>query len=82
MGVSYDAPFPDSAYKLVAVGDRLVIKLSPGKVTLPGSKQVFRVPAGTAMTWWLCDEPPPGDRRRLLARSCATASGWPGRSPG
>lgn len=35
MGVSYDAPSLDSAYKVVAVGDRPVLKLSPGKATLP-----------------------------------------------
>jgi nicotinate phosphoribosyltransferase len=45
MGVSADAPYLDSAYKLVAYGKRPVMKLSPGKITLPGAKQVFR--AGT-----------------------------------
>ncbi|MGN6576548.1 MAG: nicotinate phosphoribosyltransferase [Nocardioides sp.] len=40
MGVSWDAPSFDSAYKLVAVGDRPVMKLSAGKVTAPGAKQV------------------------------------------
>ncbi|MFU8875374.1 nicotinate phosphoribosyltransferase [Micromonospora sp. SL4-19] len=48
MGVSYDAPSLDSAYKLVSVGDRPVLKLSPGKATLPGPKQVFRDPAGAS----------------------------------
>lgn len=42
MGVSWDAPSLDSAYKLVAVGDRPVMKLSAGKVGPPGAKQVFR----------------------------------------
>ncbi|MGW0231509.1 nicotinate phosphoribosyltransferase [Actinopolymorpha singaporensis] len=42
MGVSADAPSLDSAYKLVAFGDRPVCKLSPGKATLPGAKQVWR----------------------------------------
>lgn len=42
MGVSADAPYLDSAYKLVAFGDRPVMKLSAGKVTLPGAKQVWR----------------------------------------
>jgi nicotinate phosphoribosyltransferase len=42
MGVSADAPYLDSAYKLVAYGDRRVMKLSPEKITLPGAKQVFR----------------------------------------
>ncbi|MFD2081612.1 nicotinate phosphoribosyltransferase [Actinopolymorpha cephalotaxi] len=42
MGVSADAPSLDSAYKLVAFGGRPVCKLSPGKATLPGAKQVWR----------------------------------------
>jgi len=42
MGVSADAPYLDTAYKLVAVADRPVCKLSPGKATLPGAKQVWR----------------------------------------
>jgi nicotinate phosphoribosyltransferase len=42
MGVSADAPYLDSAYKLVAYGNRRVMKLSPEKITLPGAKQVFR----------------------------------------
>ncbi|MEV4545766.1 nicotinate phosphoribosyltransferase [Micromonospora echinaurantiaca] len=67
MGVSYDAPSLDSAYKLVAVGDRPVLKLSPGKATLPGPKQVFRDPTGASGdVVGLCDEPPPGDREPLL----------------
>src|SRR5207249_2935011 len=42
MGVSADAPFLDSVYKLVSFGDRPVLKLSAGKSTAPGPKQVFR----------------------------------------
>lgn len=42
MGVSADSPSLDSAYKLVQYGDRPVMKLSPGKATWPGPKQVFR----------------------------------------
>jgi nicotinate phosphoribosyltransferase len=42
MGVSEDAPYVDSVYKLVQFGDRPVLKLSPGKITAPGPKQVFR----------------------------------------
>jgi nicotinate phosphoribosyltransferase len=42
MGVSADAPWLDIAYKLVEYGDRSVLKLSPGKVSWPGKKQVFR----------------------------------------
>ncbi len=42
MGVSADAPYLDSAYKLVQYGDRPALKLSAGKATLPGPKQVWR----------------------------------------
>ncbi len=42
VGTSADAPYLDSAYKLVQYGDRPVMKFSPGKLTLPGAKQVFR----------------------------------------
>jgi nicotinate phosphoribosyltransferase len=42
MGVSADAPWLDIAYKLVEYGGRSVLKLSPGKVSWPGKKQVFR----------------------------------------
>ena len=40
--VSADAPKFDSAYKLVAYGGKGLMKLSTGKATLPGPKQVFR----------------------------------------
>ena len=43
MGVSADAPFLDMAYKLVEIDGRPVLKLSEGKATLPGRKQVWRV---------------------------------------
>jgi len=42
MGVSGDAPWTDCAYKLVEYGGRPVLKLSTGKVSWPGRKQVFR----------------------------------------
>jgi len=42
LGVSADAPFMDIVYKLARLNDRDVRKLSPGKVTLAGKKQVFR----------------------------------------
>jgi nicotinate phosphoribosyltransferase len=42
MGVSADAPYFDMAYKLVKYADRPVMKLSPGKKTLVGEKQIFR----------------------------------------
>jgi nicotinate phosphoribosyltransferase len=43
LAVSADAPFLDAAYKLVAFDGRPVLKLSEGKATLPGAKQVFRL---------------------------------------
>jgi nicotinate phosphoribosyltransferase len=43
MGVSADAPFLDLVYKLVEIDGRPVLKLSPGKATLPGRKQVWRI---------------------------------------
>lgn len=46
MGVSADAPFFDMAYKLVELDGRPVLKLSAGKATLPGRKQVWRVQGG------------------------------------
>lgn len=42
MGVSADAPYLDVAYKLVEIDGRPVLKLSAGKATLPGRKQVWR----------------------------------------
>jgi nicotinate phosphoribosyltransferase len=42
MGVSADAPYFDCAYKLVKYGDRPVMKLSTGKVTLVDKKQIHR----------------------------------------
>ena len=42
VGVSADVPFLDIVYKLVKFGNRDIKKLSPGKVTLAGKKQVFR----------------------------------------
>lgn len=43
MGVSADAPWSDIAYKLVEYDGRPVLKLSTGKISLPGKKQVFRL---------------------------------------
>jgi nicotinate phosphoribosyltransferase len=45
-GVSADAPWSDMAYKLVCYDGRPVMKLSTGKVSLPGAKQVFRFHGG------------------------------------
>lgn len=42
MGTSADAPWSDMSYKLVEYAGRPVQKLSPGKISWPGKKQVFR----------------------------------------
>jgi len=59
MGVSADAPYIDSVYKLVETGGRPVLKLSAGKATAPGAKQVWRGAEGDVLA--LRDEPPPGE---------------------
>jgi len=66
MGVCADAPSLDSAYKLVAFGDRPVMKLSEGKATLPAAKQVYRGDRADGDLLALRDEPPPPDREPLL----------------
>jgi nicotinate phosphoribosyltransferase len=43
VGVSADAPYFDIVYKMVRYAGRDVRKYSPGKVTLAGRKQVFRL---------------------------------------
>jgi nicotinate phosphoribosyltransferase len=43
VGVSADAPWSDMAYKLVAYEGRPVMKLSAGKSSPPGPRQVFRL---------------------------------------
>ncbi len=67
MGVSADAPTLDSAYKLVAYGDRSVRKLSPGKATLPGRKQVWRrTPIDTDVLGLRDESGPPGAEPLLV----------------
>ena len=43
VGASADAPFTDFVYKLVEYEGRPMMKLSEGKASLPGPKQVFRM---------------------------------------
>jgi nicotinate phosphoribosyltransferase len=67
MGVSGDAPSLDSAYKLVAYDGRPVLKLSAGKMTMPGAKQVYRgVPKVDEDLVALRDEPPTSGSEPLL----------------
>jgi nicotinate phosphoribosyltransferase len=64
MGVSADAPYLDSAYKLVEYDGRPMLKLSAMKATSPGRKQVFRGPDGD--TIGLRNEPVPDGNEPLL----------------
>jgi nicotinate phosphoribosyltransferase len=66
MGVAADAPYLDTVYKLVQYGDRPVMKLSAGKATAPGPKQVFRGEHLDDDLIGLRDEEPPVGRERLL----------------
>lgn len=65
-GVSADAPTLDTAYKLVAYGDRAVMKLSQGKATLPGPKQVWRRTLIDDDVLAHRDDPPPPGHEPLL----------------
>ena len=49
VGVSADAPYCDMVYKMVCYDGRPVMKLSAGKSSLPGGKQVFRHYDGEGM---------------------------------
>jgi nicotinate phosphoribosyltransferase len=64
MGVSADAPYLDSAYKLVAYAGRPVMKLSAGKTSAPGAKQVYRGRDGDVLA--LRDEPALSGHHALL----------------
>ncbi|HTQ93533.1 MAG TPA: nicotinate phosphoribosyltransferase [Streptosporangiaceae bacterium] len=64
MGVSADAPYLDGAYKLVAYRGRPVMKLSQGKATWPGAKQVHRGRAGDQLS--LREESGPRGHEPLL----------------
>lgn len=70
MGVSADAPSLDSAYKLVAYAGRPVMKLSTGKITAPGAKQVHRGPGhdilGHDILALRAEPPPPGYQPLLV----------------
>jgi nicotinate phosphoribosyltransferase len=73
MNVSADAPYVDIAYKLVRYDGRDVLKLSPGKVTWPGEKQVYRVRDAAGRfegdRLVLSDEAPPGRPAEALLRT-------------
>jgi nicotinate phosphoribosyltransferase len=73
VGMSADAPVLDMAYKLVAYGGRPCLKLSEGKVTLAGAKQVWRRRGEHALFAEDCiaarDEPSPGSEWEPLLES-------------
>jgi nicotinate phosphoribosyltransferase len=64
LGVSADAPYVDTVYKLVEFGGRPVLKLSPAKATAPGRKQVWRGPKEDVLG--LRDEAAPGPNHEPL----------------
>ena len=69
-GTSADAPFTDFVYKLVEYDNQPVMKLSEGKATLPGPKQVFRQYDHRGKmnrdVIHHADDPPPAESRPLL----------------
>ena len=69
MGVSADAPYLDIAYKLVQYDGRPILKLSSGKKTWVGEKQVYRSfdQSGKMQEDWLSlINDPRGDAEPLL----------------
>lgn len=64
MGVSADAPFVDSVYKLTDIDGHPVLKLSTGKESAPGRKQAWRGPNADVLA--LRDEPAPAGAEPLL----------------
>ncbi|MDV6014232.1 nicotinate phosphoribosyltransferase [Haloechinothrix sp. LS1_15] len=67
IGVSWDAPSLDSAYKLVEYAGRPVMKVSAGKWTDPGCKQVYRGGTAEPDVLALRTEPAPAGTRALLS---------------
>ncbi|MEK9659205.1 MAG: nicotinate phosphoribosyltransferase [Chloroflexota bacterium] len=67
LGVAADAPWMDWAYKLVAHDGQPALKLSTGKATLPGPKQVYRRTGFGGDVIALAHEPAPAGTRALLA---------------
>jgi nicotinate phosphoribosyltransferase len=70
MGVSADRPFLELVYKLVCLDGRPIRKLSKGKVTLAGAKQVYRrrnEAGGFEGDWLACRDEALPDAEPLLA---------------
>jgi nicotinate phosphoribosyltransferase len=68
LSVSDSSPALDSAYELAQLGHRPTLKLSPGKATTPGAKQIWRRRLGHGPVDVLTarDEAPPADGEPLL----------------
>jgi nicotinate phosphoribosyltransferase len=81
MGVSADYPYLDTAYKLVLYRGRPVMKLSRGKVTEPGRKQVFRRTRPFSDVMGLHEEPVPAGRESLLEPLMTGGRRMSGRPP-
>jgi nicotinate phosphoribosyltransferase len=64
LGVSADAPYIDTVYKLVEFDGRPVLKLSAAKATAPGRKQVWRGPKEDVLA--LREEAAPGPNHEPL----------------
>jgi nicotinate phosphoribosyltransferase len=64
LGTSADAPYLGMVYKLAEQGGEPRLKLSPGKQSLPGRKQVWRTPGRDTIS--LASEPGPAGGRPLL----------------
>jgi nicotinate phosphoribosyltransferase len=66
LGVAADAPYLESVYKLVEYEGRPIMKLSTGKVTAPGRKQVYRPADMSGDIVALRDEAAPPGHEPLL----------------
>jgi nicotinate phosphoribosyltransferase len=66
VGTAADAPYLDSAYKLVAYNGRPVMKLSSTKTTAPGAKQIFRRPGAPDVIALRHEHPTTSGERPLL----------------
>lgn len=74
LGTSADAPALGSVYKLVAQSGEPKMKLSAGKTTLPGRKQLYRFSSGDGhyvRDVIACEQEDPAGGRALLARVMA-----------
>jgi nicotinate phosphoribosyltransferase len=67
VGVSADAPYLDSVYKIVSLAGRPLAKLSTAKATLPAPKQVWRRPDWDGDVVGLREEAGPAGGQPLLA---------------